>query len=76
MSTCKNNTRHIKLIRTDNGVKIYSIEQVRTYEEVKLTAGQYYDKFSFIIDHDADVYCKDIDGNYKPLFFSVKELYQ
>ena len=72
MSTCKNNTRHIKLIRTDNGVKIYSVEQVRTYEEVKLTAGQYYDKFSFIIDHDADVYCKDIDGNYKPLFFFRK----
>ena len=45
-----------------------------SYDEAKKTLGKFYDSFSLVIDHDADVYRIDDKGNTVPLFFFRKAI--
>ena len=42
-------------------IKKYYVERVSTYDEVKKKEGKYFKSFGTVIDHDADVYFKDLD---------------
>ena len=59
---------------TKTKVKEYIVKQVMSYEDAKATVGQFYDKFSRVIDHDANVYRLDDKGNKIPLFFFRKKI--
>ena len=55
-------------------IKEYLFRQVKTYDQIKSTEGEYYDKFSTIIDHDADVWIECADGHREILFHFRKNV--